>query len=376
MKQPKPWFWAKRNAWYVTLEGKQIRLSSNEREANAEFYRIMAAAGAITDKQAARMTVADLCEALIISVAHARPATIRLYRASLGPFAAEFRSKRLDQVSAEHCLRFVREYQGTGRRNRGFGDSSRALMFRYIKTLYKWAKDVGLTTINNMARVPNPWKIMPRVRPMSEDEYMLLMSDDKIGIDFKEVLEVMWNTGARPGEVSKLSARHLDARAPIARFQPSEHKTGARTGLQREIYFPPDLMDRMRKHAEQRPKGSLLRNSRGNAWTPRSIGSAFRRAKARHNLSEDSVIYLARHAFVTRLVEKGVPLARVAKLAGHTHTNTLMTTYYHPDTEAMMGDVQGINTDGASRVAEIRVKAEALKKKRGKVTGPDTSPGV
>ncbi len=96
MKQPKPWFWAKRNAWYATINGKQIRLAAAEREANAEFYRLMAASGMITDAHASRMGVADLCEAITQSIAHSRPATVRLYKDMLGPFAAQFRLKRLD----------------------------------------------------------------------------------------------------------------------------------------------------------------------------------------------------------------------------------------------------------------------------------------
>ena len=45
MKSPKPWHWKARGAWYVQINKKQIRLHENEKEANKEFYRLMAANG-------------------------------------------------------------------------------------------------------------------------------------------------------------------------------------------------------------------------------------------------------------------------------------------------------------------------------------------
>ena len=67
------------------------------------------------------------------------------------------------------------------------------------------------------------------------------------------------------------------------------------------------------------------------------------KARKRLGLPEDLVIYMARHGFVTRAIKGGTPLARVAKLVGHTHPNTIMTTYYHPDTMAMIKDVAGMS---------------------------------
>lgn len=376
MRQPKPWFWKMRGAWYVTLHGKQIKLHENEKEANREFYRIMAAEGRTSDRLT-RMSVAESCEAIIGVTAHSRPSTVRLYQDMLGPFAAHFRSKRLDQLTPDQCIRFVAGYQGTGYNGRGFGDSTRALMFRHIKTLFSWARDTGLIQLNPMARIPNPWKIKPRQRPMSEEEYLLVMGDRKLNDQFKEVLEIMWRTGARPGEVAKLSARHLDARRPIARFQPTEHKTGGKTGLQREVYFPDDLMERMRKYAEIRPNGPLLLNCRGKPWSQELISDTFGRVKRRLGLANDCVIYLARHSFITKLAESGVPLARVAKLSGHTNPETIMRNYYHPDMDAMIRDVAAIDIGEKDKLSKIREEVEVLRKKhRSAFKDSDISPNT
>jgi integrase len=233
------------------------------------------------------------------------------------------------------------------------------MLFGYIKRLYRWARDTGLIQVNPFARVDSPWKIKARQRPMESHEYEAVMRDPASSDQFKEILEFVWRTGARPGELAILSARHLDARYPIARLQPTEHKTGTRTGLQREIFFPPDLWERLKKYAELRPASPLLRRPNGEPWTAGHITLAFSRAKRRLDLN--CVLYQARHSFVTTHLESGVPMARVARLAGHTHVETVMRHYYHPDTELMTRDVEATREAETERMARIRLEVEALR---------------
>ena len=88
MKQPKPWFWETRGAWYLTRNGKPIKLAEKEQDAWAEYHRNMAAEGRLDQRQAAKITVADACKTLIGSVSYFRPDTVRNYRDLPGPFAA------------------------------------------------------------------------------------------------------------------------------------------------------------------------------------------------------------------------------------------------------------------------------------------------
>lgn len=361
MKQPKPWFWKARKAWYVQLDNKQVRLHENEKEANAAYFRLMASSGRGVELKAGRLTVEGAVESCIMGAEHHRPNTVRLYRDMLGPFAGHFQSKRLTDITSNDVIRFVSTYQGTGYRNRTIGDSTRALMFRFIKTLFRWCRDTGLIQINPLHSTDNPWRVTIRTRLMTEKEYMAIMSDPQVSSPGKEVLEFLWRTGCRPGEIVRVEARHLDANNPIVRLQPTEHKTGTKTGLQREIFIPPDLMLKLRAYAADRPRGSLLRNSKGAPWTSGSISEWFSRARDKLGLPEDLVLYLSRHAFATRLISQGNPIALVAKLAGHTDAQTIQRVYYHPDTGAMAGIVGVDSDDKRALLDKIRAGADAIR---------------
>lgn len=350
MKQPNPWYWAVRKAWYVQVNGKQIKLHANEKEANKAYHRLMASEGRVISPRS-KQSVADMVEAMIavVELARYRTKTIHLYESNLGPFAAKFRNRRLEDLSANEIVKFISEYQGKHYKNRTFNEPGRHLMFRYIKTLFRWARDTGLIPINTLASTKNPWISSPRTRGMTEDEYQKIMQDRQFHAKAKEVIEILYYTGARPGEIAKVEARHLDAHKCIIRLLPGEHKTGGRTGLHREIFVPPDLMERLRGYAIARPRGPLLLNRSGKPWSASTIDKWFRRAKKRLGLDRGLVLYMTRHAFVTRHLTNGHSASLVAKLAGHANTDTIQAVYYHPDTDAMLDIVAGKAKGGSSQ---------------------------
>jgi integrase len=341
-RTPKPWFWEKRKAWYTRIEGKTIRLHEDEAKARKEFYRVMAAEGQLDERQRGRMTVADATEAYIAQAQHHRESTRRMYAYNLTPWAVKFAKRRLDSIKHEEVIAFVATYQGTGYKGKTFGDASRYMMFRYIKSLFKWAKDIGTLERNQMHGKTCPWKVMARERVMTAEEYATLMGS-KANARFKEVVEFLWKTGARPGEIACIQARHLDKHSTIVRLQPTEHKTGTKTGLQREIILPVELMDRLRAYAVERPKGRLLVRKNGKPWNQDRISDTFGYWKRRLGLAPDCVAYLARHAFGTRAIDAGSSIATVAKMLGHNDTGTLMKHYFHPDKQAMLDAVDKLN---------------------------------
>jgi site-specific recombinase XerD len=340
----------------VTINGKQVKLAEDRKDADREFYRIMAADNRLDDRQRRAMRVDDACEAMLASVQHFRENTRRHYSEKLGLFAEVFGTRRLEDITAAEVKNWVAGYQppardARGRPRRRWGETSRAMQFGYVRLLFKWARESGILDRNPFALVENPWQIRARGRIMDAREYEQVMADPASSPQFKEVVEFVWRTGARPGEVAIMAARHMDVREPIIRLQSTEYKTGRRTNLPREIYVPPDLWERLRGYAERYRQGPLLRRPNGQPWTAGLITSAFSRAKRRLGL--DCVLYQARHAFITAQLDSGTPLSRVAKLVGHTKTETTVGVYYHPDAALMAQDVAALAQFEAERTARI-----------------------
>lgn len=357
-RRSQPWFWKARNAWYVQVNGKQVKLHENKKEADREYYRLMAADGKLDQRQRERMTVADACEAVLASAQSYRVSTRALYDANLGLIAGKFGERKLDSITEAEVSQWIKTLLRK-RDSRPLSDSSKANVWAYAKLMFAWAKDEGYIARSPFSRMKNHWHIAKRSSPMSEHDYELVMGLPRLSPRFKELVEFVWRTGCRPGELVQISARHLDPRKMIVRLLPSEHKTGGRNNLAREIHVPPDLWSRLQDYARVRPKGPLFRKKNGNPWTRPSVTDKWCKLKIRHGLT--SCLYQARHRFATAQLDSGTPIARVAKMMGHTSEAIVQTTYYHPDADKMAADVSATSDEEAQRlkrVAEERTKKQ------------------
>lgn len=146
---------------------------------------------------------------------------------------------------------------------------------------------------------------------------------------FRMFFFALWRTGARPGEVRKVEAGHVNLDAGVWVFPPRRHKTGKKTGRPRVIVLTPPMVKLTRLLMARHPSGPLFRNTDGNPWTKSAVRLRFCRLRKRLGLDDRIVAYLLRHGFCTDALERGVPIATVAELLGHTTTNTIAKHYSH-----------------------------------------------
>jgi integrase len=357
-RRPEPWYWSKRKGWYVQLDGKQILLGKADKrtpnpppEIQKEWHRLMAVGNRLSDEERRRTTVPELVEVFLEWKAKTRRAsTIRRYEYILLPFATRYKNRRVSDIHPHDVLDFAAG-QAT------WGDSTRFIFVGLVVTAWRYARDRGYFDANPLVDIDNPYRMQVREHAMTTEEFLLVrnLRDDA---EWRFVMDVLWHTGARPGEVCKIEGRHLHPTEPKATLGAKEHKTGRMSGRNRVIYFPDEIMAELRKMAVERPTGPLLVNQQGNPWRALSIAMQFLRWRKRGKIPKHLVLYSARHGFVTRKIAEGHHPSLVSKAVGHAHSRVTEGVYFNPASEAL----------GKVAKSDIRAAVQAEVEK-GKVDG-------
>lgn len=320
-----PWFRKSKNSWYVKLAGRQVALGvrgrKNRPEALEAFARLLV--GVTTSTGGARLgalplRVRDMVDAFL---ADARPRvgaeTLRGYRKYLVPFATTYGDRSAEGVTA-------REAEAFGQRL-GWSPTYQAGFVGTLQSAYRWAVRQRLVV---SSPVENCRKPLRRSRGtaavVTEVEHRRLL--EKARPDTRDLLVMLWHTGARPGEVAGLTAEQV--RASVDGVIPLPcHKTAHR-GKSRVLILVGEALVVARRRAEAVGSGLLFRGQGDVRLTAQAIGCRLRklcrRAGVRHLIP-----YGYRHAFATAALSAGVPDAQVAALLGHSSTTMLHRHYSH-----------------------------------------------
>lgn len=329
-RRPSPWYWEARGCWYVQFCKKQHRLDPNKDKAWKMYGRMLAAGGGLNHDEIESLTLAQAVDLFCDKQAdnERKEATRQKYVWSLSRFAEAYQHIKLDKFTKANAVAYCRA-------NPSWSEGYRHSMYSDIKSCFKWCRNKGYLSVDPMAIGRNPFG-----RSHREDFMTLAQFDAWIAVpkhhQFQLLIKVLYFTGCRPGEASKLNTEHLHPIAPVATLEVSEHKTGNRTGRERKIVFPEALMVEVRAVALGREHGApILVNSCGGRWRTRAITSMFRYYANKAGLPKSIVPYCARHGFATCGIESGENTAMLAKAMGHSGDRTIQAHYLHASNTAI-----------------------------------------
>lgn len=315
MREPQPFFRKQTGSWYVKLGKDFIPLGRDEAEAREEYHEIMA------KRRKATVTAED-------SVAHLidlrwnwvkknlAPTTATRIKGVLTSFKAFIGPKlKVRKLKPFHVTNWLDEKYPTN------GDTSRHTLITHVKGAFTWAAEQGYIEVSPIANMKKPSPairqeflhadVWPKVIALATDE------------PFKEFLTVMLDSGARPQEMFKIEAHHLDGRQLVFEIKDSKGKKRNRV-----IWLPDSAFKIVVALAKKYPTGSLFRNSKGIPWNKDSVRCRFRRLKKRLNEPKLTATTL-RHSYAhNRLISGQEPLY-VSKLMGHVDGRMLATRYGH-----------------------------------------------
>ncbi len=319
----KPFFRKHDGWWYVQFrqghrrfQKKLVRGKENEQEAYRLFNELMAE-GADSLPPPARLKVHDLLQAFLRHAARTTAErTFEWYKLFLALFDDLYGALRPQQVTPE----VVEAWLGA---NAGWKGSRRGAVVA-LKRAFAWALENKKITSNPLRGLKKP-PARARERFLTPEERQRIFDGYPEGDCFRDYLLALEHTGCRPGEVSAVTARHVDLRTGV--WVLDEHKTAGKTGEPRVVILTPPLIELTRRLMEKHPDGPLFRNEDGKPWGRNAIRCRFRRVRKKLNLGGDLVAYRYRHAVATDLLESGAGLAQAAEILGHKGTDMIMRHY-------------------------------------------------
>jgi site-specific recombinase XerD len=338
-KKPRPWYREDRDAWYVTIAGTRHRLGAHPddaptpkrspktghwnspRQIDAAFQALLH--GNSPTSGVVGETVVNILDDFISwSQENKSAITTQRYREYCQSFV-DFRIDGGIHIGALSVDRLTSKHVTQWLGSKKWGPTTKRNAITALQRGFNWAvKNRGLQR-NPIYGMEKP-KAKTRTSIISSPEFEKILAEipDE---EFRDLLIVSYDSGARPFEIKNLERRHvqIDRHIAVVPAVESKGRTQPRT-----IYFPTtrstDIISRL---CEEHTNGSLFRNRRGNKWTASAVKC--RLEDLDHVLGRRVRQYDLRHSWITRKLIAGVDSHIVAKLAGHRDTKMLDTTYSH-----------------------------------------------
>ncbi|MFO0845496.1 MAG: site-specific integrase [Gemmataceae bacterium] len=337
MRPNHPWYWAAKNAWFVEVGDARHNLGKHpdgvppprKRKKGdpppmppdaimQAYYRLMATSSRKLP-EADTLRVCQVCDLFLdYSQKHHAADTYRGYRDFLQDFCEVYGTLLGRDLKPLHVTRWLDAHPGW--------KGSRRNAVIAVKRAFNWADAEGLLQPNPVKAVKKPQQ-QRRDRILTPEERQEILGAIK-DRHFREFVFAMMETGARPGEVRKVTAADVNLELGVWIFK--EHKTARRTGRPRVIYLTPAMVELTRKLVELYPEGPLFRGPRSKRGNTRNgIRCRFKRLREKLPHLKGVISYTMRHSFATRSLANGVGIAQVAELMGHVDTSMVSEHYAH-----------------------------------------------
>jgi integrase len=323
----KIWYRKGESAWFLTIKEngkqKQLRLlrGPNDRDTRkkAEGLAIQELANRKSDPTPATpswITVGNILDGFLDhSKEEHDSSTYEWYKYFFDSFRKKTENLRITLLKKHHIQAWVKEH--------GFSDTSANRVIGAIKRAFAWAVEEEYISRSPIEHVRKPTG-KTRDRILTTDERELIMSSipDEA---FRDYVNALGLTGARPGEIRKVTGQDVDIERGM--WVLKKHKTAKKTGKDRMIYLCPEALELTKKVMARNPEGPIFRNTRGVPWTKNAIRLRFTKLRKKHPQLKGIISYTYRSSFATDALEAGVPDTTVAALLGHTNPSTLHRFY-------------------------------------------------
>ncbi len=266
--------------------------------------------------------------------------TVRAYATDIEAYLAWVRREGVTAASISH--RSLRRYLAELTRA-GYSTRTVNRHLSAIRGLYKWLVSQGRVTGDAAAALASPKiaKTLPRTMSDSDVDALLDTCDASTleGLRDLAIIELLYATGARISEISRLNVADIDlAQAQVRLFGKGSkervvpvYERALAVLMQYVRQARPALCAR-RKRGEA--TGALFVSVRGNRMTADALRTCFERHVRLAGIESGVTPHAMRHTYATELLSGGADLRSVQELLGH---ESLATTqiYTHLSVERL-----------------------------------------
>jgi integrase len=307
-RRPKPWYRKERKEWYVTINKVTHRLGESKKEAYEEFHKLMA-----SDVEVPSGSVWEIFDAMLEwTKTNRAPRTYDFYQERLQRFKDDVPNMLIARLTPDHVYQWLSGKKWSDTYKRGCVTS--------MARAFNWAVKARKISFNPIRGIEKPEAANREVliTPKEFETILGLVKDEP----FRDVLNIIWLTGCRPFEASRVEKRHVQ---PGCWIFPKAEGKGKKP---RVVFLVPEAEEITKKWADRFPEGPIFRNNRGRKWTAFAFNNRFKRLKEK--IGKKVFMYALRHSYAHHALTKGkLDPVVTAQLLGHSNTNMLLKVYGH-----------------------------------------------
>jgi len=229
------------------------------------------------------------------------------------------------------------------RKHHGRGVNAGSHSLRELKTTIRWGEEFGICDCP-VQRFPAVKTKPPATRKLAPEEVPLLI--EKAHPDFADLIVFYLLCGPRPIEGRTLKQAEVMRIGTVPTLRIEDHKTAAssRTYMARSIPLSEEAFAIVERQCRKHPNSEyVFLNGDGKPYSCDGLRRRLERLAKLAGLKKITP-YCLRHTFGTTLAAKGVNLALIAQLMGHSDISTSTryidwNTKAHQEAVAVMDDI-------------------------------------
>ncbi len=198
-----------------------------------------------------------------------------------------------------------------------------------IRSFFRYMHKKGVLESNVSELISNPKQSIPLPKALTVDEVFALVEapqgDKPIELRDRAILELLYSSGIRVGELEGLDIDDIDTSQGVVRVLGKGRKdriapVGDKALSVLETYLLSGR-DKLQRNGRIKSRALFL-NRNGGRLTKRSIERLVKRYSRGKGLIKDATPHSLRHSFATHLLDGGADLRSIQELLGHSSLST------------------------------------------------------